>query len=131
MPLYYVSWTSADDYGTGGNVFAANLTGMAWELGMVVDGITYLRQLQDLLIQVALKLVLAVSNFSNRFFTLGSTDGNNNLPIDLISFEGECIDNKTHIEFVVTSQVNNEYFTIERSKIYLIGMKWPYSRWRN
>ena len=38
------------------------------------------------------------------------------MPIDLLSFEGECIDNKTHIEFVVASQVNNEYFTIERSK---------------
>ena len=37
--------TSSDDYGTNGNVLGPNLTGIAGELGMVVDGITYLRQL--------------------------------------------------------------------------------------
>jgi hypothetical protein len=47
---------------------------------------------------------------------LALLDGENNLPIDLVSFEGECIDNQTNLEFVVASQVNNEYFTIERSK---------------
>ena len=37
------------------------------------------------------------------------------MPIDLFSFDGECIDNQTYLEFVVASQVNNDYFTIKRS----------------
>ena len=112
----YVSWTSADDYGTGGNVFAANLTGIAWGTwnGSRWDNIS--SSTSGSVNSGSIETSSVVSNFSNRFFTLGSTDGNNNLPIDLISFDGECIDNKTHIEFVVASQVNNEYFTIERSK---------------
>ena len=52
----------------------------------------------------------------SQFFTLGSLDGGNNLPIDLVSFDGECIDNQANLEFVVASQVNNDYFTIKRSK---------------
>ncbi len=112
----YVSWTSADDYGTGGNVYNANLTGIAWGTwnGSRWDNIS--SSASGSINSGSIETSSAVSNFSNRFFTLGSTDGNNNLPIDLISFDGECIDNKTHIEFVVASQVNNEYFTIERSK---------------
>ena len=53
---------------------------------------------------------------TNRYFTLASTSSNLYLPIDLVSFEGECINNQTQLEFVVVSQVNNEYFIIERSK---------------
>ena len=54
-------------------------------------------------------------DFSLTNFTLGSLDGSNYLPIDLVSFDGECIDNQTNLEFVVASQVNNDYFTIKKS----------------
>jgi hypothetical protein len=37
------------------------------------------------------------------------------LPIDLVSFTGEMIDNNVELEWVVASQVNNEYFKIEKS----------------
>ena len=112
----YVSWTSDDDYGTNGNVFAPNLTGISWGFwdGSKWDDITSTASGSVSTGNITTNNF--VTAFSNRFFTLGSTDGNNNLPIDLLSFEGECIDNKTHIEFVVASQVNNEYFTIERSE---------------
>ena len=94
----------------------ANLTGIAWGTwnGSRWDNIS--SSTSGSISSGSIETSSAVSNFSNRFFTLGSTDGNNNLPIDLISFDGECIDNKTHLEFVVASQANNEYFTIERSK---------------
>ncbi|MAW84374.1 MAG: hypothetical protein CL832_08265, partial [Crocinitomicaceae bacterium] len=36
-------------------------------------------------------------------------------PVDLISFDGQCNNHLTQIEFTVASQVNNEYFTIEKS----------------
>ena len=63
-----------------------------------------------------LTTVGSVSNFSNENFTLGSKDVGYYLPIELVSFSGECINNQTNLEFVVVSQVNNEYFTIKRSK---------------
>ena len=62
-----------------------------------------------------LTTVGSVSNFSNENFTLGSKDVGYFLPIELVSFSGECINNQTNLEFVVASQVNNDYFTIKRS----------------
>ncbi|MDG1797513.1 MAG: T9SS type A sorting domain-containing protein, partial [Flavobacteriales bacterium] len=112
----YVSWTDDDDYGTNGNVFGPDLTGIAWgtwngsrwdDISSTASGNINIGNITT---------ASAVTDFSGFFFTLGSTDGENNLPIDLMSFEGECMDNQTNLEFVVASQVNNEYFTIERSK---------------
>jgi len=37
------------------------------------------------------------------------------LPIDLVSFGGEAIGNKITIEWVVGSQVNNDYFEVQKS----------------
>ena len=38
------------------------------------------------------------------------------LPIDLVSFKGECENNETELEFTVASQQNNDYFSIYRSQ---------------
>ena len=46
-------------------------------------------------------------------FTQGS--GGSALPIDLVSFTGACENNETELEFVVASQINNDYFSIYRS----------------
>ena len=46
-------------------------------------------------------------------FTQGS--GGGALPIDLVSFTGECKNGRAQLEFVVASQINNDYYTIERS----------------
>ena len=53
-------------------------------------------------------------------FNLGSGSGNNPLPIDLLSFTADCSDDVVDINFSVISQVNNDYFIIERSKDALI-----------
>ena len=111
----FVSWTSAGQYGTGGAT-PANLDGISWGFW---DGAKW-----DVLASsytgtsTTGNIITDADNFSftNRFFTLGSMDGSNYLPIDLLSFDGECIDNQANLEFVVASQVNNEYFTIKRSK---------------
>jgi len=54
---------------------------------------------------------------SNSFspFNLGSGSGNNPLPIGLLSFNATCNIDEVQIEFSVQSQVNNDYFIIERS----------------
>jgi hypothetical protein len=110
----YLEWSSADTWGTGGGdteslKFARyNLVSNHWEsAGGTLGGLGQAR-LGNLTSE-------AILDFSGGEFTLGSTDIGLFLPIDLLSFEGECIDNKTNLEFVVASQVNNDYFTIKRS----------------
>ena len=56
------------------------------------------------------------TNWSNENFTLATSTGSfPPLPIDLVSFEGECKDNNVNLDFMIASQVGNDYFTIERS----------------
>ena len=47
-------------------------------------------------------------------FGFGGTGGSA-LPIDLISFTGELVSGNVELEWVVASQINNEYFKIEKS----------------
>jgi hypothetical protein len=47
-------------------------------------------------------------------FGFGGTGGSA-LPIDLISFTGELVGGGVELEWVVASQINNEYFKIEKS----------------
>jgi hypothetical protein len=55
-----------------------------------------------------------VTSFSP--FTFGSkTWLNNPLPIVLTFFKVECKDNKNHIQFQTATEINNDYFTIEKS----------------
>ena len=42
-------------------------------------------------------------------------NGGNALPIVLVSFEGEVVNNNVKLNWVVASQVNNDYYTIEKS----------------
>jgi hypothetical protein len=55
-----------------------------------------------------------VTDFSP--FNLGSGSGNNPLPIDLLSFHTDCSHDIVDVNFSVLSQVNNDYFLIERSE---------------
>lgn len=48
------------------------------------------------------------------FFLLGSGSGTS-LPIDLLSFTAKADGTSVNIDWIVESQVNNDYFTIERS----------------
>ncbi|GIR57465.1 MAG: hypothetical protein CM15mP65_00460 [Crocinitomicaceae bacterium] len=56
-----------------------------------------------------------VKVLATSFSPFGQGSGGAALPIDLVSFAGECVNNTTELEFVVASQVNNDYYTIERS----------------
>lgn len=54
-----------------------------------------------------------VSNFSP--FTFGSKDGLNPLPVELLFFNARAIDKDVSLEWATASEINNAYFTIERS----------------
>ena len=54
-----------------------------------------------------------VSTFSP--FTLGSSSSTNVLPIELVSFSGEKKDNKNILNWTTASEINNAFFTIEKS----------------
>ena len=68
-------------------------------------------RLTNYILRTASLVAATATSFSP--FTQGS--GGNALPIDLISFTGECGNGRAQLEFVVASQINNDYYTIERS----------------
>ena len=114
----YLEWTNADIWGTGGagagglsSLTFAKYNGTNWvEVASTLGGLQ-----QSISGNLITTNVININNNIRRLFTLGSTDAGLFLPIDLLSFTGECVNNQTNIEFVVASQVNNEYFTIKRS----------------
>jgi len=57
-------------------------------------------------------IMVETNDFS--FFGQGS-GGGDALPIELVSFDASCGDNEVNLEFVVASQLNNNYYSIERS----------------
>jgi hypothetical protein len=55
----------------------------------------------------------AVGNFGP--FTLASATIGNPLPIELISFEGKVVGNQVNLKWVTATEINNDYFLLERS----------------
>ncbi len=49
------------------------------------------------------------------FLNLGSTYGNTSLPIELVSFEATAQEKEVALTWVTASELNNDYFTVERS----------------
>tara|TARA_R110001592_G_scaffold164980_1_gene399120 strand:- start:1661 stop:3052 length:1392 start_codon:yes stop_codon:yes gene_type:complete len=56
----------------------------------------------------------SVANFSP--FTLGSSSNNNPLPIELLFFQAERCSGGVKLLWQTASEINNDYFTIEKSK---------------
>ncbi len=48
-------------------------------------------------------------------FTLGNTDNSISLPIELVSFKGEVVENAIQLIWKTESERNNDFFTVERS----------------
>lgn len=55
------------------------------------------------------------SSFSVHEFTLGSVSADNPLPVELISFEAQLTDKGVLLEWSTASEINNDYFEVERS----------------
>jgi hypothetical protein len=61
----------------------------------------------------------ALTSFSPE--SVGSTDGSSSLPIELTSFNASISDDKVLIVWSTASELNNQFFTLERSKD---GLTW-------
>jgi len=55
------------------------------------------------------------TSFSVKFATLASTDPANPLPVELMNFTGSTINNKNYLSWQTATEVNNDYFEVERS----------------
>jgi autotransporter-associated beta strand protein len=55
-----------------------------------------------------------VTSFSP--FTLGSSTGNNPLPIELLDFTANLNDKKVNLNWTTATEINNDYFTVEKAK---------------
>jgi hypothetical protein len=60
-----------------------------------------------------------VTNFSP--FTIGSSTSANPLPIALLDFNAKPVNNSVNIKWSTTSEINNDFFTIEKS---VNGTEW-------
>lgn len=56
-----------------------------------------------------------VVNFSTKYFTLASSDAENPLPIELLSFTAHLEKEAVLLKWVTASETNNNYFSLERS----------------
>lgn len=57
----------------------------------------------------------STNTFSEQIFTLGSKDVANALPITLESFTGYAENARHYLEWVTSSEINNDYFELQRS----------------
>ncbi|HBX51916.1 MAG: hypothetical protein A2275_12200 [Bacteroidetes bacterium RIFOXYA12_FULL_35_11] len=51
----------------------------------------------------------------NELITIGSNYGDHPLPINLVSFTTVCDKNKVLLQWTTSSEINNDYFTLEKS----------------
>lgn len=56
-----------------------------------------------------------IPNDETRYITIASIDALTPLPIELVSFDVNCEDGMMVSEWVTETEINNDYFTIERS----------------
>lgn len=93
--------------GNVNNLKVAHWDGAVWDLPS--GGGTFSQSGDDITGTVS---VTNVTNFSP--LTLGSTDSDSPLPIELTEFTGEQAGNSIQFNWETASELNNDYFTIER-----------------
>jgi len=52
---------------------------------------------------------------STKYITIGSINWQTSLPVSLVSFKAECENNQTNLSWSTATEINNDFFTIERS----------------
>ncbi|MEM6734950.1 MAG: T9SS type A sorting domain-containing protein [Bacteroidota bacterium] len=53
--------------------------------------------------------------FTEKVITSGAEDSESSLPVELLSFSGEIIDNVTRLEWETATEINNDYFEVQHS----------------
>ena len=100
-------WNSGSGVNVPSDLIVAHYNGTAWEkigTNPIINGTASSGDIEA-----------DVPSTSFSPFNLGSGTGNNPLPVGLLSFTGTCNNSDVEIGFSVQSQVNNDYFIIERS----------------
>lgn len=105
VSLYWTNATESDitDW-TSADLVVARYNGVSWTdegQGSVSSG--------------KVKSGAPVSDFSNLFFTFGSKGGSNPLPIELLEFDAQKLNNDVEVIWTTTSEINNDFFKVERS----------------
>ena len=79
------------------------------------NGVSWTDEGQGSVSNGQVKSAAAVSDFSNRYFTFGSKNGTNPLPIELLEFTATKVKDYVELNWSTASEINNAYFTIEKS----------------
>ena len=109
-----VAWSASHTYGTEN--WNHDISTMLWAYFDGTDWNSIASTPSGSSVSGTLTTSSANTNWGNENFTLAATTANYPpLPVELISIESLCNNNLTQIEFIVASQVNNEFFTVERS----------------
>ncbi|WP_420582374.1 T9SS type A sorting domain-containing protein [Reichenbachiella sp.] len=99
-----LSWNAASQVDDLSSLIVTNWGGAQWEnLGGSTSGNTTAGEVT----------ASGVSAFD--FFTLASTNGNNPLPVEFISFEALSILDGVNLSWRTASELNNDYFEVQRS----------------
>ncbi len=100
-----IPWVALNEVETYADLRLAHWDGSAWEhiasaaVGSDASG----------------NLTSSVYQDSFSPFTLGSSSTDNVLPIELVSFSGEKKDNRNILNWTTASEINNAFFTVEKS----------------
>ena len=100
-----IPWVALNEVETYADLRLAHWDGSAWEhiasaaVGSNASG----------------NLTSSVYQDSFSPFTLGSSSTDNVLPIELVSFSGEKKDNRNILNWTTASEINNAFFTVEKS----------------
>ena len=109
-----VAWSASSTYGTEN--WNHDISTMLWAYYDGTDWSSIGSTPSGSSVSGSLTTSSANTHWSNENFTLAATTATYPpLPVEIISFEGQCNNNLIQIEFIVASQVNNEFFTVERS----------------
>ncbi|MFW5757276.1 MAG: T9SS type A sorting domain-containing protein, partial [Bacteroidota bacterium] len=54
-------------------------------------------------------------NFSKKYFSIGASQDNNPLPVELLEFNARANKKQVHINWKTATEINNSHFTVERS----------------
>jgi hypothetical protein len=114
-PVSTMIFKYADDDLTGNNSLAeTNLKAQRWN-GSGWDGPTLFGGNNSANAGTNTVTVSNVSSYSPWVLHDGNTLGNSPLPVELVDFKAACNNNEVTINWTTATEVNNDYFTVQRS----------------
>jgi len=109
------TYTTLTDWKTSG--FASSTDASSWNANPNYEnpGSCDLDLVSDYKIGTNLSLSVDINGTLRSHPHVGAFEGESPLPVELISFTASCIDGYNLINWITSIEINNDYFTIERS----------------